>query len=121
MSQQCSFTKPNGERCGGAAQGPQGLCWSHDPANAAERRRTASRGGRGKANTEARAVRKLMDELTDQVLLGYLEPKQAHAIVGLQQIKLRSIEVERRLAESDVMGEFENLKSVLEEHGVLLS
>jgi hypothetical protein len=62
-----------------------------------------------------------MDELTDQVLLGYLEPKEAHAIVGLQQIKLRSIEVERRLAESDVMEEFHNLKSVLEEHGVYLS
>jgi hypothetical protein len=40
--------------------------------------------------------------------------------VALQNIKLRSIEVERRLAESDVLGEFENLKSVLEEHGVLI-
>ena len=121
MSQQCSFTKPNGERCGGTAQGAQGLCWSHDPKNAAERRRTASRGGRGKANTEARAVRKLMDELTDRVLEGDLEPKEAHAIVALQNIKLRSIEVERRLAESDVLEDFDNLKSVLAKHGVLVA
>jgi len=117
---QCSYIKDDGERCGGAAQGPQGLCWSHDPANAAQRRRTASRGGRGKANIETRAVRKLMDALTDQVLAGEVDPKEAHAVVALQNIKLRSIEVERRLAESDVLGEFENLKSVLEEHGVLI-
>ena len=117
---QCSYIKENGERCQGPAQGPEGLCWSHDPANAAERRRTASRGGRGKANTAARDVRKLMDELTEKVLAGEIEPKEAHAVVALQNIKLRSIEVERRLAESDVLGEFENLKSVLEEHGVLI-
>jgi hypothetical protein len=62
-----------------------------------------------------------MDELTEKVLSGELEPKEAHAVVALQNIKLRSIEVERRIGESDVMGEFENLKSVLEEHGVLIS
>ena len=117
---QCSYIKDDGERCGGTAQGPNSLCWSHDPANAAQRRRTASRGGRGRANTAAREVRKLMDELTEKVLAGELEPKVAHAVVALQNIKLRSIEVERRLAESDVLGEFENLKSVLEEHGVLI-
>jgi hypothetical protein len=117
---QCSYIKDDGERCQGPAVGAHGLCWSHDPANAAERRRTASRGGRGKANTAARDVRKLMDELTEKVLGGKLEPKEAHAVVALQNIKLRSIEVERRLAESDVLGEFENLKSVLEEHGVLI-
>jgi hypothetical protein len=97
------------------------LCWNHDPANAAERRRTAARGGRSRVNTETRAVRKLMDGLTERVLAGDLEPKEAHAVVALQNIKLRAIEVERRLAESDVLGEFENLKSVLAEHGVLIS
>ena len=117
----CSYIKDDGERCGGAAQGAHGLCWNHDPKNAAQRRRTAARGGRGRANTAARDVRKLMDELTAKVLAGELEPKEAHAVVALQNIKLRSIEVERRLAESDVLGEFENLKSVLEEHGVLVS
>ena len=117
---QCSFIKDDGERCQKPAEDQLGLCWNHDPANAAERRRTASRGGKGRTNTDARAVRKLMDELTAKVLAGDLEPKEAHAVVALQNIKLRSIEVERRLAESDVMGEFENLKSVLEEHGVLI-
>jgi hypothetical protein len=49
----------------------------------------ASRGGRGKTNPETSAV------------------------VALQNIKLRAIEIERRLDEADVRAEFEELKHEL--------
>jgi hypothetical protein len=51
-----------------------------------------------------------MDELTAKVLAGDVEPAVSHAVVALQNIKLRAIEVERRLEETDVRAEFEELK-----------
>jgi hypothetical protein len=73
----------------------------------------ASRGGRGKTNPETRAVKELMDDLTTKVLAGDVEPAVSHAVVALQNIKLRAIEIERRLEEADVRGEFEELKREL--------
>ena len=73
----------------------------------------ASRGGRGKTNPETRAVKKLMDKLTTKVLAGEVEPAVSHAVVALQNIKLRAIEIERRLEEADVRAEFEELKREL--------
>ncbi len=118
---QCSYIKPTGERCKLAAKGLDEVCWHHDPKNSAERVRTASRGGRGRVNKETKAVKQLMDELTQGVLANEVSPTKAHAVVALQNIKLRAIETERRLDEADVRQEFDDLKSVLREHGVLLA
>ena len=109
----CSATTKAGQPCQRPAQGHDAYCLGHDPTKAQERRRTASRGGRGRVNTETRAVKKLMDELTAKVLAGDVEPAVSHAVVALQNIKLRAIEVERRLEESDVRREFEELKREL--------
>ena len=106
----CSATTKAGQACRRPAQGHGDHCIGHDPTKAAERRRTASRGGRGRVNTETRAVKKLMDELTAKVLAGDVEPAVSHAVVALQNIKLRTIEVERRIEETDVRAEFEELK-----------
>jgi hypothetical protein len=54
-----------------------------------------------------------MDSLTTKVLGGEVEPSVSHAVVALQNIKLRAIEVERKLEESDVRAEFEELKREL--------
>jgi hypothetical protein len=51
-----------------------------------------------------------MDELTAKVLAGDVLPVVSHAVVALQNIKLRTIEVERRIEETDVRAEFEELK-----------
>lgn len=109
----CSATTKAGTLCQRPAQGHNGLCIGHDPDKAAERRRTASRGGRGRVNTETRAVKRLMDDLTEKVLAGEVEPAVSHAVVALQNIKLRAIETERKLEEADVRREFEELKSEL--------
>ena len=109
----CSATTKAGEPCKRPAQGHGEYCLGHDPTKAAERRRMASRGGRGKVNKEARAVRELMDHLTEQVLTGEMEPAILYAAVAAQNTKLKAIEVERRLEEADVRAEFEELKREL--------
>jgi hypothetical protein len=80
----------------------------HDPDKATERSRMASHGGRGKVHTETRAVKKL----TDKVLEGEILPPVAHAVVALQNIKLRSIELERKIKETE---ELEARLQVLEQ------
>ncbi len=115
---QCSHIRQNGERCTAAAKGSHGGCWHHDRDFAADRVRNASRGGRGKVNKETRDVKKLVDRLTERTLEGEIKPAVVHAVVALQNIKLRAIEVEHRIDEANVRGEFDDLKSVLAEHGV---
>jgi hypothetical protein len=56
----CRATKRNGDPCTLPANGKHGYCWAHDPATAEQRRRRASRGGKGKA---AKRVTVLWDEV----------------------------------------------------------
>jgi hypothetical protein len=69
----CTATKRNGEACTLPANGPQGLCWAHDPRNAERRRRGASRGGRAKASRELPQLMTLLADLTERVLAGELD------------------------------------------------
>src|SRR5215207_4204818 len=105
--------KPKRPGCTCSAEGSTEGCYHHDPKFAAKRRTAASRAARSKVNKEARAVRELMDHLTEQVLTGELEPAILYAAVAAQNTKLRAIEVERKLEEADVRSEFEELKREL--------
>ena len=69
---QCTAIKRNGDRCTLPAVGKQGVCWTHDK-NAEQRRRRASKGGRGKPSSEIRGVKTQLQELTDRVLSGVVE------------------------------------------------
>jgi hypothetical protein len=51
-----------------------------------------------------------MDHLTQQVLCGELETSILYAAVAAQNTKLKALEVERRLEESDVRAEWEEVK-----------
>ena len=70
MAPQCRAIKQNGERCTLPAKGQQGVCWAHDPANAEQRRRQASRAGRSKPSREIVEIKDLLSELTERVLGG---------------------------------------------------
>src|SRR5918995_5311460 len=77
----CSATKRNGEHCTLPANGKHGLCWAHDPATLEQRRKRASRGGKGKA---ARKVALLWDEVRGVIKgveSGDLEPPQANSML----------------------------------------
>jgi antitoxin (DNA-binding transcriptional repressor) of toxin-antitoxin stability system len=101
LSARCTATKRNGERCTLPANGPHGLCWAHDPANAEKRRRGASRGGKGKANGDIRDLKRRISEVIDAVLEGSQE--RGRAAVAIQGFTaLRSVlEQERKIKETE--------------------
>ncbi len=97
----CTANKRNGDPCTLPVSGKQGLCWAHDPATAEQRRRRASRGGRGKANKELPAIKAQLQDLTEQVLSGSLETGPAAVANQLINTRLRAIEQERKNKEAE--------------------
>ena len=97
----CAAIKVNGERCRLDAKGKQSMCWAHAPENAAARRKRASRGGRAKANQELPSIKALLEDLTERVLAGDLETGRAAVANQLINTRLRAIELERKIKETD--------------------
>jgi hypothetical protein len=92
---QCSFTKANGERCRLPCQPQHDVCWNHNPNNANKRRRTASSGGRAKADKEVREVKAEILSLISRVRDDGFDPTAANAINRLYGTLLQYIIVER--------------------------
>jgi hypothetical protein len=77
----CSATKANGEPCTLPAIGKHGYCWAHNPATTEQRRKRASKGGKGKA---AKKVSVLWDEVRaviSKVEEGSLTPPQGNTMI----------------------------------------
>jgi hypothetical protein len=111
LASQCSFIKPSGERCRGTATGPQGLCWAHDPANADQRRRAASRGGRGKANKEVAGLKEEIKRVILGVKAGDLDRNDAAVMIQGYRALKDFIALERQVKETDELAaEIEELK-----------
>jgi len=101
----CAGYKRDGSRCTATVEPPKTYCWWHDPANAEARRRAASRGGKAKPSRELTAVKSQLQEMADNVLSGETE-RAAAAVAGqLLNIKLRAIELERKLKETEELEE----------------
>ena len=116
MSRQCSFIKANGERCRGAATGQHGWCWAHDPANAEQRKRTASRGGRGKANREVTGLKEEIKAVIADVKTGELDRNDAAVMIQGYRALKDFIALERQVKETDELAaQIEELKR---EYGV---
>jgi hypothetical protein len=102
---QCSFVKPDGERCRGRA-GPSGLCVFHDPAVEARRREGRRRGGRQAHRRVAvlppdgpdfvlaspHDVRECLAAVANATLKGRLDPRVANATCYTLSTLLKSIE-----------------------------
>src|SRR5215203_2826933 len=97
----CCATKASGDPCKAPATGPHGYCWAHDPANAEERSRMASKAARSKPNRELPSIKALLEDLTQQVLAGDLETGRAAVANQLVNTRLRAIEQERKIKETD--------------------
>jgi hypothetical protein len=97
----CAAIKANGERCRLDAKGKHEMCWAHAPENAAARRKRASRGGKAKANQELPSIKARLEDLTEQVLAGDLETGRAAVANQLINTRLRAIELERKIKETD--------------------
>ena len=114
----CRATKANGEPCTLAANGPQGLCWAHDPANREKRSRMASRAARSKPNRELSSIKALLEDLTERVLSGDLDTGRAAVANQLVNTRLRAIEQERKMRELEELAErLEALEEQLESKG----
>jgi len=80
-------------------------CYSHDPERAEERRRNASkggkRGGRGRPAADLTDLKRQLQELTDDALAGKVERGVAAVCAQLLNVKLRAVEVERKIREQE--------------------
>jgi len=112
---QCRTTKANGERCRGAATGPNGYCWAHDPANAQQRRRTASKAARPKPNKEIQSLKARLSDLADGVLLGSVDRADAAVAGQLLGTLIRAISAELKVREQmDLVERLEELEGLLD-------
>ena len=78
-----------------AAQGQQDVCWNHDPKNAEQRRKQASRAATAKADKEVREVKKEIQLLISRVRDDGFDPTAANAINRLYATLLEYIKLER--------------------------
>jgi hypothetical protein len=115
---QCTASKRNGARCTLPAKGQHGLCWAHDPDNAEQRRRTASRGGRSKASREIRDLKKQLEDLAADVLAGRVDSGNAVVVNQILNTRARLIELERKVKETEELEErIEQLEQTQEQGG----
>ncbi len=101
----CAFIKPGGDRCGARAMKGYETCYGHRPDLAEERKRNASkggkRGGRGRGSGEITEIKDLLKGLTGRVLVGALLPGPAAVANQLTNTRLRAIEQERKVKETE--------------------
>jgi hypothetical protein len=108
----CRATKANGESCRAPATGPHGYCWAHDPANAEQRSRMASKAARSKPSRELSGLKAQLVDLTKDVLSGEIETGRAAVANQLINTLIRAIEQERKMRE---LGELAERLEALEE------
>lgn len=97
----CAGSKPNGTPCERIVGASQGYCYSHDPAREEERRRNASRAGRGGGSAEIRALKRQLEDLVSDVMEGRVERGNAVAVNQILNTRARLIEIERKAKETD--------------------
>ena len=108
---QCAGTKRDGSPCTATVEPPQTYCWWHDPANASERRRTASRGGRSRPSREVRTVKEEIREAIAGVKDGSLDRNAARAKFSGYSVLLDYIKLERGVyLEEELAARLEALK-----------
>jgi len=101
----CSATKRDGTPCMLPVKGQQKVCWAHDPKNSAQRRRTASRGGRGKPNRELASLKSKVEQLAEDVLQGEVPTGRGAITNQVYNTLIRCFELERRLKETQELEE----------------
>jgi hypothetical protein len=108
---QCAGTKRDGSPCTATVDAPQTYCWWHDPLNAEERRRAASRGGRSRPSREVRAIKDEIKDAIAGVKDGTLDRNIARAMFTGYSVLLDYIKLERGVyVEEELAARLEALK-----------
>ena len=121
MTRQCSFTRPNGERCRGRARNGDTMCPFHtsDPATADRQREGRRRGGRTSRRqpavlspgepdiplASAADVRRLLARCINLTLRGQLDTKVANSAGHLAGLLVKSLEVDELAARVEALEE----------------
>ena len=115
MSRQCSGITREGGRCARSVDGPNGLCWLHDPTRSQDRRRAASKAGRSKPSREIVSVKQRLSDLANDVLEGRVERGDGAVVTQILNVYLRAISVEMKVREQQELTErLEALEEALE-------
>jgi hypothetical protein len=100
LSGRCSGITRDGTRCARSADGPNGLCWLHDPTRSEERRRAASKAGKSKPSKEIQALKVRLEDLAADVTDGSVEPKVGAVVNQIINTRVRLMEAERKIRET---------------------
>ncbi len=121
MKAQCSFIKPNGERCKLPVMDRQNVCWAHAPENARKRSNVAAMGGRAKGHRELTTIKETINRIIRDVEGENLDRNNASVMLAGFRVLKEYLELERRLYETDHLAiEIEDLKREVQgEHKTL--
>jgi hypothetical protein len=115
LSRQCSGITREGGRCARSVDGPNGLCWLHDPTRSEDRRRAASKAGRSKPSREVVSVKQRLSDLANDVLAGRVERGDGAVVSQILNVYLRAIATEMKVREvEEIEGRLEELETALE-------
>jgi len=118
LAVRCGGTKRDGSACTATVQPPQRFCWWHDPANAQQRRRAASKAGRSKPSRELAGIKQRLWGLADDVLEGSVERGTAAVASQVLNVYLRAVSVELKAREQlELIERLEALEGALEQKG----
>jgi hypothetical protein len=109
----CAGLRKDGRPCAANVELPQEYCWWHDPANAEQRSRSASKAAKAKGTNELAEVKQMLRQLADDVLAGRVDRADGSVVAQILGVWLRGIEQERKSKETE---EFEQRLAQLEEH-----
>jgi hypothetical protein len=116
-SRTCVGFKRSGEPCKAIVEPPQTYCWWHDPANAEQRSISASKAARAKAG-EIGDIKSELRQLVQDVLAGEVETRVAAVVGQLQGYRLRAVEIERKIKETEELEvRLESLEQAQQEGG----
>ena len=101
MMPRCRAIKSNGERCKATVAPGVEYCWAHDPVNARERQRIASRAGRSRPNREIGEIKQRIREVIEDVRVGDLNRSIGAVVFQGYNTLLRAVEIERKVRELD--------------------
>ena len=118
----CSGITRSGARCERSADGPNGLCWAHDPANAEKRRRLASKAGKSKPDRELVTVKQRLLDLADGVLAEDPEERVDKGVAAVASqvlnVYIRAVSVELKAKEQlELIERLEALEAAVERRG----
>lgn len=116
----CSGITRSGERCRGVAIDGSGLCYSHSPNHAEDRRRAASkggkRGGRGRPQVELSDIKDRLRTMVEDVLAGRMDRADAAVAGQLLNTVIRAVGVELKVREQEeVLARVEELEGLLKD------